>query len=547
MRTQSLMWAIIVCCLFLQNLHAQDKVLVYEPQLPILIERHDNVLFNLRIDAKENKTLSEVKLFFREGVKLDEIASVKLYYSGTEGAGRKGIHYAPNLDYIANRLPGNTLVANPSYSILKSEDASPKNQVTFKTDQKLFPGVNYFWVSLRMKPNASVRSKISAEIIDVKLDGKSVAFEQVNKQDAHYLGIGVRHSGDDGVESYRIPGLVTTNAGTLLGVYDVRHNNSADLQEYVEIGLSRSTDGGQTWEKMRIPMSFGEYGGLPKAQNGCGDPAILVDKQTGTIWIVAAWTHGMGWNRAWTNSMPGMDKEHTAQLVMVKSEDDGRTWSEPINVTEQMKDPSWYFFFQGPGRGITMDDGTLVFASQYIGKDKIPNAGIMYSKDHGKTWKVSKHARTNTTESQVAEIAPGVLMLNMRDNRGGSRAVSTTTDMGETWKEHESSRTALPESICMASLIHVKAKDNVLGKDILLFSNPNTTEGRHSMTIKASLDGGYTWLSENQLLVDSGSSWGYSCLSMIDQETVGILYEGSVAHMTFQAINLKDIIKKIEP
>lgn len=547
MRTQSLMWAIIVCCLFLQNLHAQDKVLVYEPQLPILIERHDNVLFNLRIDAKENKTLSEVKLFFREGVKLDEIASVKLYYSGTEGAGRKGIHFAPNLDYIANRLPGNTLVANPSYSILKSEDASPKNQVTFKTDQKLFPGVNYFWVSLRMKPNASVRSKISAEIIDVKLDGKSVAFEQVNKQDAHYLGIGVRHSGDDGVESYRIPGLVTTNAGTLLGVYDVRHNNSADLQEYVEIGLSRSTDGGQTWEKMRIPMSFGEYGGLPKAQNGCGDPAILVDKQTGTIWIVAAWTHGMGWNRAWTNSMPGMDKEHTAQLVMVKSEDDGRTWSEPINVTEQMKDPSWYFFFQGPGRGITMDDGTLVFASQYIGKDKIPNAGIMYSKDHGKTWKVSKHARTNTTESQVAEIAPGVLMLNMRDNRGGSRAVSTTTDMGETWKEHESSRTALPESICMASLIHVKAKDNVLGKDILLFSNPNTTEGRHSMTIKASLDGGYTWLSENQLLVDSGSSWGYSCLSMIDQETVGILYEGSVAHMTFQAINLKDIIKKIEP
>ena len=547
MRTQSLMWAIIVCCLFLQNLHAQDKVLVYEPQLPILIERHDNVLFNLRIDAKENKTLSEVKLFFREGVKLDEIASVKLYYSGTEGAGRKGIHYAPNLDYIANRLPGNTLVANPSYSILKSEVASPKSQVTFKTNQKLFPGVNYFWVSLRMKPNASVRSKISAEIIDVKLDGKSVAFEQVNKQDAHYLGIGVRHSGDDGVESYRIPGLVTTNAGTLLGVYDVRHNNSADLQEYVEIGLSRSTDGGQTWEKMRIPMSFGEYGGLPKAQNGCGDPAILVDKQTGTIWIVAAWTHGMGWNRAWTNSMPGMDKEHTAQLVMVKSEDDGRTWSEPINVTEQMKDPSWYFFFQGPGRGISMDDGTLVFASQYIGKDKIPNAGIMYSKDHGKTWKVSKHARTNTTESQVAEIAPGVLMLNMRDNRGGSRAVSTTTDMGETWKEHESSRTALPESICMASLIHVKAKDNVLGKDILLFSNPNTTEGRHSMTIKASLDGGYTWLPENQLLVDSGSSWGYSCLSMIDQETVGILYEGSVAHMTFQAINLKDIIKKIEP
>lgn len=76
-------------------------------------------------------------------------------------------------------------------------------------------------------------------------------------------------------------------------------------------------------------------------------------------------------------------------------------------------------------------------------------------------------ARTNTTESQVAEVEPGVLMLNMRDNRGGSRAVSTTTDLGKTWKEHESSRTALQEPVCMASLISVKAKENVLGKDIL--------------------------------------------------------------------------------
>ena len=545
MKTQSSIWISVLCWLFVQHVYAQDTVAVYEPQIPILIERQDNVLFNVRVDAKQNKSLKEVKLCFDASVNLEEIAAVKLYYSGTEGAGRPGIYYSPNVDYIANRLPGNTLVANPSYSVLKSRIDSPQRELILQANQHLFPGINYFWISLQMRPNASVRSKVSASIVSVKLDEVYAPIQNVNKQQARYLGIGVRHSGDDGVESYRIPGLVTTNKGTLLGVYDARYNNSADLQEYVEIGLSRSTDGGQTWEKMRIPMSFGEYGGLPKAQNGCGDPAILVDKQTGTVWIVAAWTHGMGWNRAWTNSMPGMEKEQTAQLMMVKSEDDGRTWSAPINVTKQMKDPSWYFFFQGPGRGISMEDGTLVFASQYIGKDKIPNAGIMYSKDHGKTWKVSKHARTNTTESQVAEIAPGVLMLNMRDNRGGSRAVSITTDMGETWKEHESSRTALQESICMASLIHVKAEDNVLGKDILLFSNPNTTEGRHSMTIKASLDGGYTWLSDNQLLIDSGYSWGYSCLTMIDKETVGILYEGSVAHMTFQAIALKDIVRNL--
>ncbi len=521
----------------------QDTVAVRETRIPVLIERQDNELFNLRIDATQSQVLNDVKLSFGKEVNLNEIEAVKLYYGGTESSERKGKTYFAPVDYIPSNTPGKTLAANPSYSILKAEVKAPKRDVVLKVDQKLYPGVNYFWVSLQMKLTASVLAKVSVEMTGVTMDNRTAPVKVVRKADTHYMGVGVRHAGDDGVAAYRIPGLATSNKGTLLGVYDVRHNNSADLQEYVEIGLSRSTDGGQTWEKMRIPMSFGEHEGLPKAQNGVGDPAILVDRKTGTIWIIAAWTHGMGNGRAWWNSQPGMDMHHTAQLMLVKSDDDGKTWSEPINITEQVKDPSWYFLLQGPGRGISMDDGTLVFASQYIGSDRIPNAGIIYSKDHGKTWHISSLARTNTTESQVAEIEPGVLMLNMRDNRGGSRAVSTTTDMGKTWKEHVSSRTSLQEPVCMASLISVKAKDNVLGKDILLFSNPNDTKNRHSITIKASLDGGVTWLPENQLLLDAGWGWGYSCLTMIDKETVGILYESSVAHMTFQAIKLKDIIK----
>lgn len=357
------------------------------------------------------------------------------------------------------------------------------------------------------------------------------------------MAVGVRHAGDDGAAAFRIPGLVTTNKGTLLAVYDVRYNSSVDLQEHIDIGLSRSTDGGRTWEKMRLPIAFGEEGGLPASQNGAGDPSILVDTQTNTIFIMAAWTHGMGNQRAWWSSYPGMGKNETAQLVIAKSTDDGQTWSAPVNLTEQVKRPEWYFLLQGPGRGITTSDGTLVFPIQYIGQDRIPNAGIMYSRDRGKTWKIHNHARTNTTESQVAEVEPGVLMLNMRDNRGGSRAVYTTTDLGKTWKEHESSRTALIEPVCMASLISVKAEDNCLGKDLLIFSNPNSTSSRDKMTIKISLDGGQTWPLEHQLLLDEGESWGYSCLTMIDRETIGILYESSVAHMTFQSIPLKEICR----
>lgn len=526
------------------GMKAQDTLCIKNPQIPILIERQDNVLFYMRLDARETKTLDKLEVTFGKEVPLSDIQSVKLYYGGTDALqDRDKKRFAP-VEYISSHTPGHTLVANPSYSIRKSEVSPKSNTVLLEGNQKLFPGYNFFWVSIEMKPSASLHTQITAQITHAEADGKSLPCKHTSPETTiRRTAVGVRHAGDDGSAAFRIPGLVTTNKGTLLGVYDVRYNNSVDLQEHVDVGLSRSTDGGKTWEKMRLPLSFGEYGGLPSAQNGVGDPSILVDTKTNTVWVVAAWTHGMGNQRAWWSSHPGMDLNHTAQLVMTKSTDDGKTWSAPINITEQVKKPEWYFLLQGPGRGITMNDGTLVFPIQYIGKDRIPNAGIMYSKDRGETWTIHQHARTNTTEAQVAEVTPGTLMLNMRDNRGGSRAVYTTTNLGKTWKEHESSRTALIEPVCMASLISVKAKDNVLGKDILIFSNPNTTNARKNMTIKVSLDGGYTWSPEHQLLLDEGDNWGYSCLTMIDKETIGILYESSVAHMTFQSIKLKQIVK----
>ena len=535
-----LSFLVVLSCIL--GIKAADTVFIKNPQIPILIERHDNVLCYMRINAHEAKVLDNVSVTFGQDVPLEQIKLVKLYYGGTEAIQDGGKNRFAPVEYISAHAPGKTLSVNPSYAIKKSEIVPQKNSVLLTGNQNLYPGVNFFWVSIEMKLEASLLTKITAEVTGVTADGQSLPVKCVPAPNViRRLGVGVRHAGDDGAAAFRIPGLVTTNKGTLLGVYDVRYNSSVDLQEHIDIGLSRSIDGGKTWEKMRLPLAFGEYGGLPAAQNGVGDPSILVDTKTNTIWIVAAWTHGMGNQRAWWSSQQGMDVNHTAQLVLVKSTDDGKTWSEPINITEQVKHPEWYFLLQGPGRGITMEDGTLVFPIQYIGKDRIPNAGIMYSKDRGETWTIHNHARTNTTEAQVAEVVPGTLMLNMRDNRGGSRAVYTTSDLGMTWKEHESSRTALPEPVCMASLISVKAADNVLGKDILIFSNPNTTNARKNITIKISLDGGNTWA--HQLLLDEGENWGYSCLTMVDKETIGILYESSVAHMTFQCIKLKDIVQ----
>ncbi len=156
--------------------------------------------------------------------------------------------------------------------------------------------------------------------------------------------------------------------------------------------------------------------------------------------------------------------------------------------------------------------------------------------------KEEQGAKSNTTESTVVETTPGTLMLNMRDNRGSFRSVTTTKDMGQHWTEDVTSYKALPDPVCMGSLL--KAKVNVKGvmKDVLFFSNPNSSSERSHITIKASLDLGETWLDVNQLLIDERKCFGYSSLTKIDDDTIGILYEG-VKGFVFCSCTVSDIIK----
>jgi sialidase-1 len=405
---------------------------------------------------------------------------------------------------------------------------------------QLAEGVNFVWVVGKLSENADIDQLTGMTCKQITFsNGRKIEPDAVST--LQRLGVALRNGGDDGVHTYRIPGLARTNSGTLIGVYDIRRRSGRDLPGDLDVGLSRSTDGGRTWEPMRVIMDMGDD---PQWQyDGIGDPAILVDRNTGTIWVAATWSHG---NRSWKGSGPGLTPEETGQLMLVSSDDDGVTWSQPVNVTRQMKRTEWCFLLQGPGNGITMRDGTLVFAAQYQDTPeakRLPRSTIIYSKDHGRTWQIGTGAWDSTTEAQVVETEPGVLMLNCRYDLKPARVVMTTRDMGATWQTHPTSETALIEPVsCMASLIDVSRET---GKDFggwLLFSNPDSTTIRHRMMIKGSTDHGLTWPKDYQLLLDEGESSGYSCLTMIDNETVGILYEGSLAQLTFQRIALRDVI-----
>lgn len=528
----------ILLCGTCIKMSAQRAIVSY-PSFPVLAGTEDNIVAEISLRLDNTSFLDSISIEL-SGIESKAIGRVKLKYSGSMSVIPSNTKSFVMKDMI-KRYGGGQNLWNDSDFVRTIGICNGEN-IKFNCNLPLQKGIHHFQISAEVFPDKvrKISDTFRMNISCLSIGGKNI-IPNMEGNPSRRLAIPLRQSGQDGVCAYRIPGIVTTPSGTLVAVYDIRHDSSLDLQNNIDIGMSRSIDGGRTWEKMKTIMDMGEWGGLPHAQNGIGDPCILVDSSSGEIFVLALWTHGLGGDRAWTAAGQGVSAQQTGQLMLCRSKDDGVTWSEPQNITSQVKQNHWYLTLQGPGRGISMDDGTLVFPFQYIDSTRIPYSSIIFSKDKGENWKVFNGAKANTTESSVVELSPGRLMLNMRDNRKTGRAVHITDDMGKTWTEHPSSG-SLIEPVCMASLIKIKAEDNIFGKDILLFSNPATSKGRNHMTIKASLDGGYTWKEENSLMLDAEELWGYSCLTMIDRETVGILYEGSTSQLVFQAIKLEDII-----
>lgn len=406
------------------------------------------------------------------------------------------------------------------------------------TGAVLAPGKNVFWIGINLNDGPATDDPIELRVRAVRAGGKEFQPDPVTAR--VLVGALVRKPGDDGSKSFRIPGLARTQKGSLLAVYDVRYNHAGDLPANIDVGVSRSTDGGWTWEPMRIAIDMGNE---PRfSHDGVGDPAILVDEKTGRIWVAALWSHG---NRAWNGSGPGLTPEETGQLVLVHSDDDGVTWSKPRNITREVKDPAWRLLLNGPGAGITMRDGTLVFAAQFRAADGGETKGkpfstILWSKDRGETWKIGTGAKIDTTEAQVVELSDGSLMLNCRDNRGGSRTVMITRDLGKTWIPHPTDRKGLIEPVCMASLL---AWNHPVYGRLLLFSNPASTRGRENMTLKISRDEGMTWPETYHFPYDVRSCFGYSCLAPVDDHHAGVFYEGR-GEMYFLRLPLGEILRR---
>lgn len=344
----------------------------------------------------------------------------------------------------------------------------------------------------------------------------------------------LRDKGWDNVAAYRIPGLVYTPKGTLIAVYDARNNNPYDLPGDIDVACSRSFDKGKTWEPMQIIV---DLSGENEKLEGVGDPAILVDDKTGRIWVAALWAHN---GKSLAQSAPGLELGTSGQIILVYSDDDGKTWSKPRNITKEVApDKDWRMFFQGPGSGICTRDGKLIFPAQVFDKAKNFYSTILWSDDSGVSWHIGTSAKDSTCESQVVELNDGSLLLNMRNynTREFSRSVSVTKDLGKTWETHESSGKLLCP-ICQASLIRVASTKDGDKASLLAFMNPYSSQGRVNMTLQLSEDEGKTW--GRSLTLYQPQCFGYSSLAKIDADTIGVLYE-TQGGLIYQTIKTQDV------
>ena len=527
------------------SLHAASdvRVTIKRPVIPILSHKKYNPAIRLDIKGKTDFVINALEFSTNGTIYPDDIVNISIYGSDDKGC----------ID--------TTRAIASSQSV--SEEIIFRNKIQSSGDSIAL------WVSIVLKDKIHLNNHIVINCTKLITDkGKALIIDSTPNE---WLrpGVAVRQQGQDGVVSSRIPGLETAKDGTLLAIYDARWDIARDLQGNIDIALQRSFDKGVTWQPMQIIMDMGEWGELPQKFNGVSDACILVDDTSGDLYVAGLWMHGIldkqtgkwteglketseNWIHQWheKGSQPGTDVKQTSQFLIVKSTDNGKTWSSPVNITQQTKRPEWWLYAPAPGHGVTLQDGTLVFPTQGRDENGVPFSNITWSKDHGKTWYASNPAYKDVTECMAVELSNGDVMLNMRDNRNkknqveNGRRICITSDLGNTWTEHPTSRKALIEPTCMGSIHRHTYHKNGEKKTILLFCNPSSKIRRDKITLKASLNDGKTWPEKQTILLDEYRGWGYSCITSVDENTIGILYESSQSQLVYQQVNLNELIRK---
>ena len=315
---------------------------------------------------------------------------------------------------------------------------------------------------------------------------------------------------------YRIPSILTSNNGDLIAVIDERVSSCKDLKynEDINIVLRRSIDNGLTWSKIKTIVDY------PVGESA-SDPSLILDSKTNTIFL-------------FFNYINHVNEKGIYYLKYVSSIDNGKTWSEPVDITNQISKDSWKndFKFITSGRGIQTKDGTLLHCLVNLSK----GTHVFGSSDNGLTWFITNSPVSPGDESKIVELSDGSWMVNSRVNNLGYRYSHISQDFGNTW------RSKIEEDIidpgCNGSILRYKFN----GKNLLFLSNINNQKERRELVLRYSYDEGITW--SDPKIIYSGEA-AYSSMTILNNGDIGLFFEAdNYMRNIFTIINIDQLLNE---
>ena len=206
------------------------------------------------------------------------------------------------------------------------------------------------------------------------------------RQDLNYLF----KSGDDGYNCFRIPTIIKAKNDVILAFAEGRKKSCSDTGD-VDLVYKKSYDNGKTWSSLKI--IWDDDG------NTCGNPSPVLDKKSGRISLLATWNRGE--DKEWQIiDQKSIDTRH---VYLIHSNDNGESWTNPKEITKNVKLDNWTWYATGPVNGIQLKKGPnkerLIIPCDHIEADtKHYYSHIIYSDDGGLNWNpvVGSTSRTMT-------------------------------------------------------------------------------------------------------------------------------------------------------